>query len=88
MPHEDGHRLQSREQRSYHTAKISTNSALAAAKPSWIDFNAGGIVDGMPSEVVDKAFMDFVLNVASGAPVNNEKSDYAEIAIFKSGVTL
>ncbi len=70
------------------TAKISTNSALAAAKPSWIDFNAGGIVDGMPSEVVDKAFMDFVLNVASGAPVNNEKSDYAEIAIFKSGVTL
>lgn len=70
------------------TAKISTNSALAANKPLWIDFNAGVIVDGTPAEEVDKAFMDFVIGVASGAQVNNEKSGYSEIAIFKSGVTL
>lgn len=70
------------------TAKISTNSALAAAKPRWIDFNAGGIVEGVPMEDVDKAFIDFVLRVASGDPVNNEESGYSEIAIFKSGVTL
>ena len=70
------------------TAKISTNSTLAANKPLWIDFNAGVIVDGTPAEDVDKAFIDFVLGVASGAPVNNEKSGYSEIAIFKSGVTL
>ena len=70
------------------TAKISTNSTLAANKPLWIDFNAGAIVDGIPVEDVDKAFVDFVLGVASGKQTNNEKSGYSEIAIFKSGVTL
>ena len=70
------------------TAKISTNSTLAANKPLWIDFNAGAIVDGTPAEEVDKAFIDFVLAVASGEHTNNEKSGYSEIAIFKSGVTL
>lgn len=70
------------------TAKISTNSTLAENKPMWIDFNAGAIVDGTPSEEVDKAFVDFVLAIASGEPANNEKSGYSEIAIFKSGVTL
>lgn len=70
------------------TAKISTNSTLAADKPRWIDFNAGEIVDGRPVAEVDEDFIDFVLSVASGAQVNNEKSGYSEIAIFKSGVTL
>lgn len=70
------------------TAKISTNSTLASRKPSWIDFNAGAIVDGIPAEQVDKSFIDFVLRLASGEPTNNEKSGYSEIAIFKSGVTL
>lgn len=70
------------------TAKISTNSTLAANKPLWIDFNAGAIIDGSPVEDVDKAFIDFVLGVASGEHVCNEKSGYSEIAIFKSGVTL
>ena len=70
------------------TAKISTNSTLAANKPFWIDFNAGEIVDGRPVSEVDAAFVDFVLGVASGEQVNNEKSGYSEIAIFKSGVTL
>lgn len=70
------------------TAKISTNSVLAANKPRWIDFNAGEIVDGRPVAEVDEAFVNFVLSVASGAQTNNEKSGYSEIAIFKSGVTL
>jgi altronate hydrolase len=70
------------------TAKISTNSTLAANKPLWIDFNAGEIVDGRPVHEVDAAFVDFVLGVASGKHTNNEKSGYSEIAIFKSGVTL
>ncbi len=70
------------------TAKISTNSALAANKPLWIDFNAGAIVDGAPVEEVDQAFIDFVIGVASGERTNNEMSGYSEIAIFKSGVTL
>lgn len=70
------------------TAKISTNSRLASLKPLWIDFNAGQIVDGRPSGEVDDDFIDFVIRVASGEMVNNEKSHYSEIAIFKSGVTL
>lgn len=70
------------------TAKISTNSTLAANKPLWIDFNAGQIVDGRPVEEVDDEFIDFVLGVANGEYVNNEKSGYSEIAIFKTGVTL
>ena len=70
------------------TAKISTNSTLAARKPLWIDFNAGAILEGTSAEEVDAAFIDFVTRVASGEPVNNEKSGYSEIAIFKSGVTL
>ena len=70
------------------TMKISTNTPLATKKHGWIDFNAGSIVDGTPAEEVDKAFIEFVLAVASGEKVNNEKSEYSEIAIFKSGVTL
>ena len=70
------------------TAKISTNSTLAARKPLWIDFNAAAILEGASAEEVDAAFIDFVTRVASGEPVNNEKSGYSEIAIFKSGVTL
>jgi altronate hydrolase len=70
------------------TAKISTNSTLATNKPRWIDFNAGTIVEGIPAEEVDASFIDFVIGVASGTLVNNEKSGYNEIAIFKSGVTL
>ena len=70
------------------TMKISTNSALAKNKPTWIDFNAGVIVEDEPKEAVLERFVDYVIGVASGERVNNEKKDYREIAIFKNGVTL
>ncbi len=70
------------------TMKISTNSRLAASKPGWIDFNAGVILDGKPVASVDDEFIDYVLSVASGENVCNERSGYSEIAIFKTGVTL
>jgi altronate hydrolase len=70
------------------TMKISTNSPLFNAKPQWIDFNAGVIADGEPMENVAARFIDFVIEKASGSPVNNEKNGYREIAIFKTGVTL
>ncbi len=70
------------------TVKISSNSHLAAAKPGWIDFNAGVIVDGKATAQTDDEFIDFVISTASGAYVCNEKSGYSEIAIFKTGVTL
>jgi altronate hydrolase len=68
--------------------KISTNSTLAANKPGWIDFNAGTIVENESMEDALKRFTDYVIRVASGEFVNNEKKGYREIAIFKTGVTL
>ena len=70
------------------TMKVSTNSALAANKPTWIDFNAGTIVEGEPMKEAFRRFAEKVIAVASGEPTWNEKKDYQEIAIFKNGVTL
>lgn len=70
------------------TMKISTNTALATNKPGWIDFNAGTIVENEPIEKSCERFIDYMIQVASGELVNNEKKGYREIAIFKKGVTL
>ncbi len=70
------------------TMKISTNTPLFEKKPGWIDFNAGTIVENESIEEVNERFIDYVIRVASGEKVNNEKKGYREIAIFKTGVTL
>ena len=70
------------------TMKISTNTALFEKKPAWIDFNAGTMVENETPEQVQRRFVDYILNVISGEPVNNEKKNYREISIFKTGVTL
>lgn len=70
------------------TMKISTNSRLARQKPGWIDFNAGVILEDEPMQQTCERFIDYVIRVANGEPVNNEKKGYKEIAIFKNGVTL
>lgn len=70
------------------TMKISTNSALAHHKPGWIDFNAGVIVENESMEQTCEHFIEYIIRVASGEFVNNEKKGYKEIAIFKTGVTL
>ena len=70
------------------TMKISTNSPLFQTKPRWIDFNAGVLAQDAQMEEVADRFIDYVLAVASGEPVNNEKNQYRELAIFKQGVTL
>ena len=72
------------------TIKISSNSAIAAKKPHWIDFNAGALLDGSRSmdALADELF-SYVLDVASGRKrTNNEQHGYREIAIWKDGVTL
>ncbi|SDN05621.1 altronate hydrolase [Fictibacillus solisalsi] len=71
------------------TMKISTNTQLFQTKPHWIDYNAGTLLDDdVSSEEVTKDFLHYVIKVASGEQVNNEKNDFREISIFKSGVTL
>jgi len=70
------------------TMKIATNTPLAEGKPTWIDFNAGVLAQNEVMDQVAPRFIDYVLSVASGEPVNNEKHGIREIAIFKQGVTL
>ena len=53
--------------------KISTNSTLAKNKPGWIDFNAGVIVENEPMEKTCERFIDYIIKVANGEFVNNEK---------------
>lgn len=70
------------------TLKISTNTKLYQSKPHWIDFDAGSLLEDRSMEEVVKEFIDYIVRVASGELVNNEKNKYKEIAIFKTGVTL
>ncbi len=62
------------------TVKIATNSALAAKKGSWIDFDAQS---GSLEE-----FEACLLSIANGKLAKNEQNGCEEIAIFKDGVTL
>lgn len=70
------------------TMKISTNTALYNKKRGWIDFNAGTIVENETIDQVAERFIEYIIRVASGEFVNNEKKNYRELAIFKTGVTL
>ena len=70
------------------TLKIASNSALAAHKPRWIDFNAGQVLEGHSLEKTADDLMDLIIKTASGQPACNEKNDEREIAIWKNGVTL
>jgi altronate hydrolase len=70
------------------TMKISTNTQIYTKKPHWIDFNAGDLIKDKTMEELLEKFINYVVEVASGKWVNNEKNGFREIAIFKTGVTL
>ncbi|MDR1170276.1 MAG: altronate dehydratase family protein [Prevotellaceae bacterium] len=70
------------------TMKISTNSLLFNNKPGWIDFNAGTLLEGESMQSLAERFIQFVIETANGKYVNNEKKNYREISIFKTGITL
>lgn len=71
------------------TAKISSNSALATKKKTWIDFNAGSLLENKTMAELTDEFLDFVLKLASGEiTAKSENLDKHELAIFKDGVTL
>ena len=71
------------------TMKVSTNSHLAQAKPHWIDFNAGTLIEGEPMDSLVERFKQTVMDIAEGRHfTTSEQHGYAEIAIFKNGVTL
>ena len=70
------------------TLKIASNTPLAMKKKSWIDFNAGRLLEGRTLEELGAELMEKVLSVASGAPARNEENGFHDLAIFKQGVTL
>lgn len=71
------------------TMKVSTNSRLAQAKPHWIDFNAGTLIEGESMDSLLERLKQAVWDVAEGRRrTTSEQHGYAEIAIFKNGVTL
>jgi altronate hydrolase len=72
------------------TIKISSNTAVYERKPRWIDFNAGAVQDGSAEMGnLELDLFDLLLDVASGRKqANNERHDYRDIAIWKTGVTL
>ncbi|ALR78179.1 UxaA family hydrolase [[Enterobacter] lignolyticus] len=70
------------------TVKIATNSELAAKKKHWIDFDAGQLIHGKAMPQVLDDFIDTLVEFANGKQTCNERNDFRELAIFKSGVTL
>ncbi len=71
------------------TVKIATNTDMAKRKRSWIDFNAGVLVEDKEMDRVKEQFFQYVLDIASGKErAKNEENGFREIAIFKDGVTL
>jgi altronate hydrolase len=70
------------------TVKIATNSELAAKKKHWIDFDAGQLIHGKMMPELLNEFVDVIADIASGKQTCNERNDFRELAIFKSGVTL
>lgn len=70
------------------TVKIATNSPLAEKKPHWIDFDAGRLITGLSMDNMLADFVDTIVAIANGQAAKNEKNDFRELAIFKSGVTL
>jgi altronate hydrolase len=68
--------------------KIASNSALAARKPGWIDFDAGVVLSGTSMDAAADSLMDLVVATASGQSTKAELNGEREIAIWKQGVTL
>ena len=69
------------------TLKIASNSALAARKPGWIDFDAGAVLADGFDRAADALALR-IAAIASGAPTAAERAGERDIAIWKRGVTL
>ncbi len=70
------------------TIKISSNTNISEYKSSWIDFNAGKMIEDMTKEELSNQLFAYVLEVASGKKVKAENAGFHDMAIFKQGVTL
>jgi altronate hydrolase len=69
------------------TIKVASNRVLAQAKPHWIDFDASRVLDE-GQEATDAAFLDAIVDIASGMKTAAENHGQRAMAIWKRGVTL
>ena len=71
------------------TIKVATNHRIFEKKRSWMDFNAGCLIDGTDIESLTEAFTTLVLKTASGEyESSNERAGFYEIGILRDGVIL
>ncbi|MBN7772987.1 UxaA family hydrolase [Clostridium aminobutyricum] len=74
------------------TFRLSSNTALATKKKSWIDYDAGRLLSAKTSEQIEalnKELYDSILATANGEyKTKNEMNEYYQMGILKDGVTL
>lgn len=70
------------------TIKVSSNSSLAERKHTWIDFNAGRILEGEELSVLSDELWKLVLDTASGRKSRSEINGFRDVMIFKKGALL
>ena len=71
------------------TIKVATNTPVFEKKRSWMDFNAGELINGEDMEQLLSGFIDLILRAASGAyETSNERMGFYEIAFQRDGVIL
>jgi len=68
--------------------KVATTSALAEHKKNWIDFNAGGLLEGESLDALAESLLNVVSETASGRLTCSERMNVRDFAIWKRGVTL
>lgn len=69
------------------TIKVATNHALAEHKANWIDYDGERALDLGFLKARDE-LLSLLIKVASGELTKEEKNEMAQIALFKTGVTL
>ncbi len=69
------------------TLKLATNHKLASFKSNWIDFDCQ-VVFEKGFEEAKEELLDLIVRVASGEKSKGEEHGMAQIALFKTGVTL
>ncbi len=76
------------------TIKISSNTDLKNRRGNWIDYDAGSLIKLDKEKYRDSLdasgdeLYSLILEVASGRRTLAERNEYADIAIWKTGVTL
>lgn len=71
------------------TIKMATNTDIFNKKRSWMDFNAGALLEGTDLWKMEKDLYDMVIATAEGRyKASNERAGFYQMGILRDGVTL